>query len=224
YSQGCAAMFESCAEIREHFSDHVDGLCSQEALLSIRYHLRYCPRCERELELADAIREDLRRLPRRTPPAEAELPLRVRMSQELHRNPVRRILIRLENSFRGFLLPATGGLATAILCFCLIMGSEAVPAGNLRDLSLSPATPPQVLSLAPLDFDTGGSPVVVVTYIDAEGQVQSYDVLSGQHSPELMRHLDHLIYFSRFAPAMAPSGRPTAGRVVLALRQIDVRG
>lgn len=216
-------MFESCVEIREHFSDHADGLCSPEALLSIRYHLRYCSRCQRELELADALREDLRRLPRRAPSAEADLRLRVRISQELHRNRIRRILVRLDNSFRGVLLPATGGLATAILCFCLIMGSEAVPAGNLRDIPLSPATPPQVLSLAPLDFDTGGTAVVVVTYIDAEGQVQSYDVLSGQHSPELMRHLDHLINFSRFAPAMA-SGKPTAGRVVLALRQIDVRG
>lgn len=217
-------MFESCAEIREDFSDHVDGLCSHEALLSIRYHLRYCSRCRREMDLADALREDLRRLPRRIPPTETELRLRVRVSQELHRNPIKRVLIRLDNSLRGLLLPATGGLATAMLCFCLIMGSEAIPAGNLRDVSLAAATPPQVLSLAPLDFDTGGTPVVVVTYIDAEGQVQSYDVLSGQHSPELMRHVDHLIYFSRFAPAMASSGKPTAGRVVLAIGQIDVRG
>jgi len=216
-------MFESCLEIREHFSDYADGLCSPEALRSIRYHLRYCPACEGEMERAEALQEDLRKLPRRVMPAEADLRLRVRVSQELNRNPLRRMLVRLDNSFRSLLLPATGGLAAALLCFCLIMGSGAVPVSNLRDAPLSLVKPPQVLMLAPLDFDTGDRPVVVVTCIDAEGQVKSYRVLSGQRSPELMRHLDRLIYFSRFAPAMA-FGRPTAGRVVLALRQINVRG
>lgn len=216
-------MFESCHEIRERFSDHADGLCSPETLRSIRYHLRYCSACQQEMERAEAVREDLRRLPRRMMRAEADLRLRVRVSQELHRNRLRRILVRLDNSLRSLLLPATGGLATAMLCFCLIMGSEAVPVSNLQDVPLSLATPAQVLALAPLDFDTGDRPLVVVTYINADGQVRCYKVLSGQHSPELMRHLHHLIYFSRFAPAMA-SGRPTAGRVVLALREINIRG
>ncbi|HLI30179.1 MAG TPA: zf-HC2 domain-containing protein [Terriglobia bacterium] len=216
-------MFESCLEIREHFSDYADGLCSPGTLRSVRYHLRYCSACQREMKRNEILRESLRSLPRRTLRANADLRLRVRVSQELHRNLVSRILVRLENGLRGLLLPATGGLATAILCFCLIMGSETVRVSNLPDTQLSFVTPAQVLALAPLDFDTGCKPVVVVTYIDAEGQVKSYKVLSGQHSPELMRHLDRLIYFSRFAPAMA-FGKPTAGRVVLALRQINVRG
>ncbi|MGH9375554.1 MAG: hypothetical protein ACRD1J_05245, partial [Terriglobia bacterium] len=200
-----------------------DGACSPETLRSIRYHLHYCLPCQQELDRAEALLGDLRKLPRRTMRPEADLRLRVRVSQELHRNLVRRALVRLDNSCRSLLLPATGGLVTAILCFCLILGSEALPVSHASDVPLSFVTPPQVLALAPLDFDPGVTPVVVVTCIDAEGQVKSYRILSGQHSPELMRNLDRLIYLSRFAPAMA-FGRPTAGRVVLALRQINVRG
>ena len=216
-------MFESCLEIRESFSDYADGLCSVEALRSLRYHLRYCSACQREMERAETLREDLRKLPRHAQRTEADLRLRVRVSRELNRNRANWILARLDNSFRSLLLPATGGLATALLCFCLIMGSEAVPVNNVSEVPLSFVTPPQVLTLAPFDFDTGGRPVVVVTCIDAEGQAKSYRVLSGQHSPALMRKLDRLIYFSHFAPARV-FGKPTAGRVVLALRQINIRG
>ncbi len=216
-------MFESCLQIREYFSDYADGACAPDALRSVRYHLHYCPACRRELERAEELLSDLRELPRRVMLPEAGLRLRVRVSQELNRHPLRRALVRLDNSFRSLLLPATGGLAAAILCFCLILGSEAVPVSHGPDAPLSFVTPPQVLALAPLDFDPGEKPVVVVTCIDAEGQVASYRVLSGQRSPELMRNLNRLIYLSRFAPAMA-FGRPTAGRVVLALRQINIRG
>ncbi len=216
-------MFESCLEIREHFSDYVDGLCSQEALRSIRYHLRYCGPCQEELDRAQMLKSELRALPRSPVPPEADLRLRVRISQELNRNLLGRLWVRLDNQFRSLLLPATGGLAAAIFCFCLIMGSEVVPPNHSPDVPLSFVTPPQVVALAPLDFSMGDKPLIVVTYIDADGQVMSYKVLSGQHSPELMRHLDRMIYFSRFAPAMA-FGRPTDGRVVLALRQITIRG
>lgn len=216
-------MFESCVEIREHFSDYVDDLCPPAARLSIRYHLRYCAGCERELARAQALQEDLRTLPRRVVPPQAGLRLRVRVSQELHRNLLGRLWVSVDNRFRSLLLPATGGVAAAILFFCLILGSAGVPVNNLPDVPLSFVTPAQVLTLAPMDFNTGDKPVVVVTYIDAGGQVMSYKVLSGQHSPELMRHLDRLIYFSRFAPAMT-FGRPVDGRVVLALRRITVRG
>jgi hypothetical protein len=51
----------------------------------------------------------------------------------------------------------------------------------------------------------------------------SYRVLSGQLSPQLVRDLDRIIYFSLFDPATA-FGKPTDGQVVLSLRRITVRG
>jgi hypothetical protein len=216
-------MFESCLEIRDHFSDYVDGACSQETVRSVRYHLRYCESCQNELDCAQALQSELRALPRRHVPAIPNLRLKILVSQELNRNILGRLMVRVDNMFRGLLLPASGGLAVALFCFCLFLGSEAVPVNPRPDVPLSFVTPPQVLTLAPVDFNTGDKPVVVVTYIDSTGQVTSYQVLSGQHSPELMHNLDRLIYFSQFSPATT-FGRPTEGKVILALKQITVRG
>jgi Putative zinc-finger len=221
--RGPASMFESCVEIRSYFSDYVDGLCSHETVRSLRYHLRYCGACCRELECAQALQTELRTLPRRPVPTAPDLRLKVRVSQELNRNVLSRLAVRLDNTFRELLLPASGGLAVAIFCFFLFLGSEAVPVNRYPDVPLSFVTPPQVLTLAPLDFSTGNRAVVVVTYIDSAGQVTSYHVLSGQHSPQLMHNLDRLIYFSQFSPATT-FGQPTQGRVILALKRITVRG
>jgi hypothetical protein len=216
-------MFESCLEIRNHFSDYVDGLCSQETLRSLRYHLRYCGACRRELDCARALRLELRSLPRRPVPAAPDLRLKVRVSQELNRNILGRMVVRLDNMFRDLLLPASGGLAVAIFCFFLFLGFQAAPVNSRPDVPLSFVTPAQVLTLGPVDFNTGYKSVVIVTNIDSAGQVTGYHVLSGQNSPELMHKLDRLIYFSQFSPART-FGRPTTGRVILALKQIVVRG
>lgn len=216
-------MFENCAEIRDHYSDYMDGACGPEVVRSIRFHMQYCAPCRQELDRAQELRSVLQALPRRRVPKPVDLRLRVRMSQELHRNFFGRLWVRLDNQFRSLLLPATGGLVAAVFCFCLIMGSEVAPVSNLPDFPVSFVTPATVLALAPLDFTPGDRPVVVVTYIGMDGQVMSYKVLSGQHSPELMRQLDRMIYFSRYTPAM-DFGRPTDGKVVLSFSQVTIRG
>ncbi|HEV2417647.1 MAG TPA: zf-HC2 domain-containing protein [Terriglobia bacterium] len=216
-------MFETCSEIRDQYSDYVDGIATQDVLRSIRYHLQHCAACEEELDKAQALRDCLRSLPRRQAPPEVDLNLRVRVSQELNRNVLSRLLVRLDNQFRSLLLPATGGLVAAIFCFCLLMGSEMAPPANAPDVPLSFVTPARVVSLAPFNFTTGDKPVVVETYIGADGQVLSYKVLSGQHSPQLMHNLDRMIYYSRYTPATS-FGSPTEGEVVLSLRQVTIRG
>ncbi|MGH9444320.1 MAG: zf-HC2 domain-containing protein [Terriglobia bacterium] len=216
-------MFESCLEIREQFSDYVDGLCSDEVQRSVRYHLRYCGCCQEELERAQVLGIELRGLPRAHLSAQADLRLKVRVSRELNKNLLTHVVVRLSNIFQGKFLPAGAGLALAVLCFCLFLGFEAVPATTRPDVALSFITPPQVVTLAPLDFDTGSKPVIVLTNIDSTGQVMGYKVVSGQHSPELMHNLDRLIYSSRFSPATT-FGEPTDGKVILALKQITVRG
>ena len=114
-------------EIRNHFSDYLDDLCTPEARKSIRYHLSFCDVCQEQLEQWQSIREELRALPRRQVPPELALRLRVHASQELHKPSFSERWVRFENALRPFLLPATGGVLTAVICFCLIMGSEVVP-------------------------------------------------------------------------------------------------
>ena len=216
-------MFESCVEIRNHFSDYVDDLCTSETLKSIRFHLVYCLSCREELEGWRSLHDDLRALPRRRVPSELALRLRVRMSHEFQPSPFSQLWVRIENALKPLLIPATGGVLAAVISFCLIMGSEVVRVTNLPDVPLTIVTPPRVRELAPMDFVTGDNPLVVVTEVDAEGRVTSYRVLSGEDSPEVMQNLDRMIYFTSFHPATS-FGIPTKGEVVLSLRRITVRG
>ncbi|HKS97544.1 MAG TPA: zf-HC2 domain-containing protein [Terriglobia bacterium] len=220
-------LFELCQGIRGHFSDYLDGLCSPDNLRSLRYHLSYCEACSEELERWQAVRAGLRALPRLEVPQKRALGLRVALSQELHRNLLGRLWVRLENALRPVLLPASAGVAlTAIVCFGLIMDARLAPApagADIPDVPVQIVTPPRVRTLAPLDFNTGDQPVVLVTQIDADGRVTNYQILSGQHSPELENHLDRMMYFSVFHPATM-FGRPTTGRMVLSFRSITVRG
>jgi len=216
-------MFESCLEIRGYFSDYLDGLCDWEAVRSIRFHLSYCASCCAELDRWQALQADLRALPRRRVPPELGLRLRVRMSQQLHRNLLGCLWVRLENALQPLLLPASGGVLVAIICFGLIMGSQVAPVTTYGDVPLQISTPPRVRELAPITFNTGDQGVVLLTRLDAAGRVLSYEVLSGQQSPELIRSLDRVIYFSLFDPATT-FGKPTHGQLVLNLLRITVRG
>jgi hypothetical protein len=216
-------MFETCVEIRNHFSDYLDDLCAPEARKSIRYHLSFCEVCQERLEQWQSVREELHALPRRQVPPELALRLRVQMSQRLHKNLLPPLWVRLENALKPLLIPATGGVITAVICFCLIMGSQVVPITDIPDVTVQLVTPARVQALAPMDFNTGDNSLVLVTQINAEGRVKGYRVLSGEHSPELMHRLDRMIYFSVFQPATM-FGKPTDGEVVLSLRRITVRG
>jgi hypothetical protein len=215
-------MFEGCVEIRNHFSDYLDDLCEPQVMKSIRFHLKYCGPCRQELEVWETVHADLRGMPRGRMPSELALRLRVMVSRGLHENVTNRLRVWMDNVLQPVLLPASGGVLAAIICFCLIMGSLVVPVTNSPDVPLG-FEPPRVRELAPIDFNTGDTPVVVVTRIDADGRASGYQVLSGEHSPELLRRLDRVIYFSIFQPATS-FGRPTDGEVVLSLRRITVRG
>jgi len=216
-------MFEGCVEIRNHFSDYLDGFCEPQARKSIRFHLDYCGSCRRELEEWESMRADLRGMPRRQVPRELALRLRVAVSQGLHGNWLQRLRVWMDNALQPVLLPASGGVLAAVVFFCLIMGSVVVPATTTPDVPLAFVTPPRVRELPPFDFNTGDAPVVVVTRIDAGGRAMGYRVLSGGTSPELIHQLDRVIYFSNFQPATW-FGRPTDGQVVLSLWRITVRG
>jgi hypothetical protein len=216
-------MFESCVEIRSHFSDYLDDLCTPEALKSIRFHLAYCAACGEELAQWQSLQADLRGLARRRVPPDLALRLRVRLSQHLHRHYLPGLWVRLGNLLKPLLIPATGGILTAVICFCLIMGSGVAPVTNTPDVPLQIVTPPRVRALAPMDFNTDDNPLVLVTQIDAAGRVKGYRLLSGQNSPELTQRLDRMIYFSIFQPATT-FGMPRDGEVVLSLRRITVRG
>ena len=216
-------MFESCVEIRRNFSDYLDGDCDRATFRSIRFHLEYCASCRQELERMEMMVSDLRSLPTRRVPEDLSLRLRVQLSRHLHQNLFEKLRMFLDNALKPLLLPASGGMLAAVICFVLIMGSQIVPAANVGSDQEDLSSPPRVQTLAPINFQTGDEDIVLLTNIDAEGRVLSYRVLSGVHSATVLHHLDRMMYLSHFQPAMV-GGRPTGGQVVLSLRRITVRG
>ena len=158
-------------------------------------------------------------------PADLSLKLRVRLSHLLHDDWVSRWKIRFENSLKPLLIPASGGVVMAIICFGLILGSSSMPLPPVGrpDVPLALVTPPRLRELPPINFNTDDDQLVVMTRVNALGHVVGYEVVSGSISPELRYHLDRLIYFSVFEPATT-FGTPTDGKVLLALSRITVRG
>jgi Putative zinc-finger len=217
-------MFENCSQIRSYFYDYLDGECSRDVFRSVQFHLAYCASCRAELERYEMLQADLRGLPPHRVSPELALRLRVELSQHLHRNALGRLGVALENALKPLLLPASGGVLAALLCFALILGSQIIPvAGSPSPQASAPSSPPRIEALAPLNLPPGVNGVVLVTHIDAEGRVLSYRVLSGKHSPKFLHHLDRMMYFSHFQPAMT-DGKPTDGEMVLLLSRITVRG
>lgn len=216
-------MFESCMETRNQFSDYLDDRCGHEERRSIRFHLDSCASCREDLELMQAVQAELRTLPHRHVPPELSLKMRVRLSQRTHRQLFSGWRVRFENALRPFLLPASGGVLTAVIFFGLIMGTSFVPATTMPDVPLSLVTPPRLRELPPMNLGSGDQDLLLLTQVDAAGRVMSYRVLSGQVSPQFAHNLDLLIYFSTFDPATT-FGKPTGGQVVLSLRRITVRG
>jgi Putative zinc-finger len=214
-------IFESCSEIRGHFSDYIDGVCPAEAIHSIRYHLAHCCACTSELERYEALQAELHGLCRQQVPPELALRLRVQMSQELHRNLFQCFLVRLENMFRPVLFPSVAGSLVALICIVLMLGAGSPQASNIPDVPF--VTPPRVQVLPPVNLDAGTQPLVLVTYVNAQGRVTSYRIISGPETPGLIQRLDQMMYYSLFQPATS-FGKPTSGQVVLSFRTITVRG
>ena len=212
-------MFESCLEIRRLFSEYLDDVCSDETRHSIRYHLRQCAGCERELERYQLLFSDLRALPAPRLSASAELRLSVALSRARHSNLLSNLGVRLENAVRPLLLPASGAVLAGFLCLGLTL-SWLVPPSS-RPMS-SRSTRAEVEALEPVDFDTGTDGLWLVTHVNAAGRVVDYEVVGGESSPRLKSQLDRVMYFSVFRPATR-LGRPTDGQLVLSLRRITVR-
>lgn len=216
-------MFENCTEIRSLFSSYLDDGCELVQIKSIRFHLDQCAACRLELDRLQTMQSDLRALPRRRMSSEQSLRLRVLLSRHLHNDWLGRLRVRLDNSLRPLFVPALGGVFAAVVLFGLLMGSNVAPPVTHPDVPLALATPPRLRELPLINFNTDDDQLVFLTHVDAKGRVMSYEVISGQISPELRNNLDRLMYFSVFDPATT-FGLPTDGKVLLSLSRITVRG
>jgi hypothetical protein len=213
-----------CTEVRTLFSSYLDGAVTGVEMHEISGHLRECVTCQPEYDLLENTRALVASLGRRTPPPDLALRIRVALSNERSRSALgvlRRYSIRMENTFRGTMLPATAGVLSAVMFFSTLIGL-LVPAQVRANDDVPSAfyTPPRLEMSEYPDLD---SPVVVETYVDASGRVENYRIISGRDDEQVREQLNRALLFFIFAPAQS-FGHPVPGKVVMSFSAINVRG
>ncbi|HWR35921.1 MAG TPA: anti-sigma factor [Clostridia bacterium] len=219
-----------CRDAQQLFSSFMDHAMSGKQMRTIGEHLRNCSECRTEFALLSNTQEMVARLGRKPAPANLALKLRVMISQEAahaRRNPIEVWLLRLENAFNAFMVPATAGMVSAIIIFGLLIG--VLMPGQLsaaNDVPTGLYTPPE-LAFSPFGMETGWvntDSLVVEAFVDANGRVQDYRILS---TPEVAKditpELKNMMIFTVFKPATS-FGQPTSGRAILSFAKINVKG
>jgi hypothetical protein len=220
----------TCGQAKSLFSAYLDGAVSGAQMQTLGRHLEDCGGCNQHYVSLRQTQQVLSKVGRRKAPADLGLKLRVAISQEIARTrrPVlESVLVRLGNAINAMMVPATAGLASAVLVFGVLMGFMAVPLqAGTPDVPLVVGTDPQLQQInfgATLDSVHEGS-LVIEAVVDSSGRVQDYRVLSNSGtSPDLLPKVKNMLIFTTFRPATS-FGRPIGGRAVLSFSNISVKG
>jgi Putative zinc-finger len=216
-----------CTEAKPLFSLYLDGAVSGAEMHEVSSHLRECAACHTDYSLLENTRLLVSSLGRRQPPADLALKIKVAISSEnaRRRGWLQGSLIRLENTFNGFMFPATAGLLSAVVFFGLLI-ALLVPAqvNAYDDVPSSFYTPPRLqLSQYPEPQLNLDSPVVIETYVDSSGRVENYRIISGRDDEMVREQLNRALLFTVFAPAQS-FGRPVPGKAIMSFSHINVKG
>ena len=221
----------NCADVNRMLSPYLDGAVTGTEMQAVRRHLEACPACSREYTLLRQTQQLLMSAGRPNLPADLGLNLRLAISREAaqtRRPRYEGLRLRLENTLNAFMVPATAGLACALLIFGLVAAILAIPGqlqANNQDVPLVLNTGPELQESA---FGTMSSinaeSLVIEAYVDSHGRVEDYKILSDPGaSQELLPQVKRMLIFTTFRPAMS-MGHPISSRAVLSFSRISVRG
>jgi Putative zinc-finger len=218
-----------CLEAKRIMSSYLDCEVARELMSALQAHLESCTECSCRFSALERTKILTRSLGRMPVPPELALRLRVAVSQEIasvKRSRWEMFRVHWENAFRALMVPATGGLVTAVLTFGLLINLlMPIPVLEANDVPTTFYTPPQ-LQTTPfaMAVENGRSePLIVEALVGADGRVQDYRILSGDNGDSEAANLKNMLIFATFRPATS-FGRPTAGRTILAFSKIQVRG
>jgi len=220
----------TCTQAKNLFSSYLDGVVTGTQMIAIGDHLNACDHCRAEYASLRQTQQLLAKVGRRKAPDDLALKLRLAISREAahSRRPYfADWWIRAENSLNAFMVPATAGLASALITFGFLLGFLALPLQAGRtDVPLTFNTAPQLEqsafgnSLGSLKDDS----LVIEAYVDSNGRVQDYRVLSNPDQPkDLPTQVKNMLIFTTFRPATF-MGRPTPGTAVLSFSKVSVKG
>lgn len=222
----------TCVQARSMFSAYLDGAISGKQMYALNGHLQGCVSCHEDYSSLRRTQLLVADLGRARVPEDLSLKLRLAISREAARrrqSHVDGMRIRLENALSAFMVPATTGLVATVLAFGLLAGllSSPMPVqANTADVPLVLATNPE-LQQSSFGFALGAiseDSLVIEAYVDANGRVQDYRILS---NPDQLADLPHpvknMLIFTTFRPATW-LGTPRPGTAVLSFSKISVKG
>lgn len=220
----------TCVHAQSLLSPYLDGALTGAEMQALRRHLDSCPECSQEYTLLQRTQQLLIAAGRPAVPADLGLKLRLAISREAAqtRSPYEGLRTRLENALDAFMVPATAGLACAVVIFGLVAAILAIPGqlqANNQDVPLVLNTGPELqqssfATLSSIDAES----LVIEAYVDSHGRVEDYRILSNPgDSQELLPQVKRMLIFTTFRPAMS-MGHPISSRAVLSFSRISVRG
>ncbi len=174
----------------------------------------------------DSVRQALLDLPVAPTPPDLSARLRVIASHERERRLGHspwwdRFSLCMNHLLKPLAVPAAGGFLSTVLLFGGMVDTLNVQQYLVKDIPLGIYTQATVEDLSP--FGGNGSDVIVEVTVDSRGRVSDYSIPDGKVSSEQLRQIGNLILFSTFTPATA-YGQPVSGKILVALRHINVRG
>ncbi len=226
----------NCGEAKKLFSPYLDGQVSGTQMRALRRHMDECSRCSRDFASLEDSQQLLIQLRPKKAPADLALKLRVAISREAafaRHSRFEGLIVRVENAISAIMVPATAGLVSAVVIFGLLLGFFALPSqlqASSGDVPLMWYTSPQLeqssfgTSLGNFGGNFGDDSVLIEAYVDANGRVQDYRILSQPEDDQsLLPKVKNMLIFTTFRPAMS-MGIPTSGRAVISFSKISVKG
>jgi anti-sigma factor RsiW len=212
-------------------SAYLDGVLTGKQMHALDRHLQQCSSCEREYQFLRRTQSLLARIGPARVPEDLSLKVRLAISHEAARRRsvyFGNLILHIENALRAFMVPATTGLVATILVFGVLVGLLTSPPpvhANASDVPLMFATDPE---LQPSSFGftmgaVGEESLVIEAYVDANGRVQDYRILSGAENPKDVRELKNMLILTTFRPATW-MGTPRPGTAILSFSKISVKG
>jgi hypothetical protein len=222
-----------CQKCQSSFSAYLDGAVSGHRMQQIAQHLESCTECTREFAALRAMQQSLAALGPAKAPSDLGLKLRLAISHEQARRAsswLDTISLRWDNAVRPMLVQVSAGFAGAVILvggIGLLLGMVAAPEPVMaNDEPLGAITTPHYLysTVSPTAIVSDHDSVIVVeAYVNAQGRVYDYNIVSGPEDPAVNSQVVDQLLMSVFQPASV-FGAPVRSRVVLTFSGISVHG
>jgi hypothetical protein len=220
-----------CQKCQSSFSAYLDGAVSGRQMQQIARHLDSCAVCKREFAALRSMQRSLASLGPAKAPPDLGLKLRLAISHEQARRKsswLDNLSLKWDNAIRPMLVQVSAGFAGAVIFIGgigLLLGMVAAPEPVMaNDEPLGAMTAPHYLysTVSPRAIVSDrDSAIVVEAYVNAQGRVYDYNIVSGPDDPAVQNQVVDQLLTSVFEPASV-FGAPVRGRVVLTFSGISV--